>query len=208
MLSKLALDSGSSLEDLRVSEYEETLLKRTLYVLRDRKRERFCVCVFMWMVPAYRREKECMLHVNVCACCIYVRLCVGVWTETLKKINYGKADGWEDKKKSLACISTRAHTHFLSSTLVVGCLISISATPNFCRVEKRRKKNRREVTGPSHACSQSQIQPGPASIMQVLHCTVYVWSPLSSWWEHSVVLWSVDNLIQSKTKWLMCSLKH
>lgn len=97
--------------------------------------------------------------------------------------------GGREENHSLAS----PHTHFLSSTLVVGCLISISAAPNFCRVEKGRKKNRREVTGPSHACSQSQIQPGPASIMQVLHCTVYVWSPLSSWWEHSVVMWSVDN---------------
>lgn len=75
----------------------------------QKDREIFCECVFMWMVPAYRREKKCMLRVNVCVCCIYVRLCVGVWTETLKKINYGKADGWEEEKKI-----TRSRLHTLT----------------------------------------------------------------------------------------------
>lgn len=69
MLSKLALDSGSSLEDLRVSEYEETLLKRTLYVLRDRKIERFfvSVCLCEWFQRIEERRNAC-----------YVLMCVSV----------------------------------------------------------------------------------------------------------------------------------
>lgn len=49
-----------------------------------------------------------------------------------------RADEWEDE--TMANVHVATQTYFLSS--VVGCLISISAAPNFCLVEKPVERER------------------------------------------------------------------